>query len=237
MKISLYPTLGVFLFALALQSSTSSTDIRQNCPYCPDIVLVKGGNLRISGTDEVLNIADYYIGKYEVTQAQWMAIMDNNPSLHAGCEQCPVEQVSWHDAQEYLRRLNKKSGKSYRLPTEAEWEYAAKGGKLARNLRYAGSNNLDEVAWYSDNAEGNSHPVGEKRANELGLHDMSGNVWEWCLDQYRAKANTNLGMLRGGAWTSWEGYCTPQFQNSYYSKQHGCETDGFRVAHPALIDL
>lgn len=237
MKIALYTSSAVLSLALSFQSSNPITTTGQDCPYCPETVLVKGGNLRINGTDELLNIADYYIGKYEVTQAQWAAIMDNNPSLHTGCEECPVERVSWHDAHEYLRRLNKKSGKSYRLPTEAEWEYAAKGGKLSRNLRYAGSNDLMEVAWYGENAESTSHPVGQKKANELGLHDMSGNVWEWCLDQYHAKANTNLGMLRGGAWTSWEGYCTPQFQNSYYSKQHGCETDGFRVAHPALIDL
>lgn len=228
-KTILLPGFGLSLVTL------SGIPSQQDCSYCPETILVKGGVL-ITDQQDSLHLTDYYIGKYEVTQAQWVAVMGTNPSKHQGCNDCPVEQVSWDDANTYLRRLNKLSGKSYRLPFEAEWEYAATGGRFTRHLQYAGSNDLDQVAWHGENAGHQTHPVGTKKPNELGLYDFSGNVWEWCADIYRG-GRTQNGMLRGGAWTSWENYCTPHFRNDYYSRQHACETDGFRVAHPVMIDL
>ena len=131
---------------------------------------------------------DFFIGQTEVTQAQWKAVMVNNPSYFKG-DDLPVENVSWNDTMEFCKRLNR-SGKAPRgwiftLPTEAQWEYAARGGHKSRGYKYcSGSNNTDEVAWYIRNSGHKTHPVATKRANELGLYDMSGNVWEWCLDWY-----------------------------------------------------
>jgi len=131
-------------------------------------------------------VNDFYIGKYEVTQGQWQRIMGNNPSYFKNCgDNCPVEQVSWNDAQDFIRRLNSRSGKQYRLPTEAEWEYAARSG--GRSEKYTGGNDVDAVAWYRSNSGSKTHPVGQKRPNGLGLYDMSGNVWEWCSDWYGKK--------------------------------------------------
>ena len=197
-------------------SSESSYDD----PYIGRMVLVKGGIFQMGDangeSDEKpvhsVSLNNFYMGKTEVTQAQWQAIMGSNPSSFKNCDQCPVESVSWNDVQEFIKKLNAKTGKTYRLPTEAEWEYAARGGKSS-TYTYAGSNTVDEVAWYSSNSGSKTHPVGEKKANELGLYDMSGNVWEWCqdwyADDYYAKSpssnppgpTTGSGRVcRGGSW-------------------------------------
>ncbi len=157
-------------------------------------------------------VDDFYIGKYEVTQGQWKAIMGNNPSSFSNCgDNCPVENISWNDAQEFINKLNKKTGKNYRLPTEAEWEYAARSG--GRSEKYSGGNDIDSVAWYKKNSGSKTHPVGQKSANGLGLYDMSGNVWEWVNDWYsssyysKSPKNNPKGpdigsarVLRGGSW-------------------------------------
>jgi formylglycine-generating enzyme required for sulfatase activity len=158
-----------------------------------------------------VTLSNFYIGKYEITQAQWEAVMGNNPSSFSGCDNCPVENVSWNDVQDFIRKLNAVTGKNYRLPTEAEWEYAARGGNQSKNYKYSGSNSVSEVAWYNSNSGSKTHTVGQKKANELGIYDMSGNVYEWCqdwYDTYSSSSQTNptgayfgsYRVYRGGSW-------------------------------------
>ena len=144
---------------------------------------------------------DYYIGETQVTQALWQAVMGNNPSSFHG-DNLPVVSVSWDDCQKFIQRLNKKTGKTFRLPTEAEWEYAARGGKKSHHTQYSGSNKIKDVAWYDGNSGSKTHPVKTKHANELGIYDMSGNVWEWCQDwfgNYGSDAQTNPTGPKSGA--------------------------------------
>lgn len=138
---------------------------------------------------------NYEMGKYEVTQKEWREVMGSNPSKFSSCgDICPVEQVSWNNVQEFISKLNSKTGKQYRLPTEAEWEYACHGGSQSE---YCGGN-LDAVGWYRDNSNGQTHPVGQKQANGYGLYDMSGNVWEWMENKYDNEHDWRV--LRGGSW-------------------------------------
>lgn len=128
-------------------------------------------------------VSGFWMGKYPVTQRLWQAVMKNNPSNFTG-ERRPVEQVSWNDAQEFLARLNQLTEKKFRLPTGAEWEYAARGGRFSQGYKYAGSDRANQVAWHEENSQDKTHEVGLLLPNELGLCDMSGNVWEWCGDLY-----------------------------------------------------
>ena len=137
-------------------------------------------------THQVTLTRSYLICETEVTQALWQAVMGTNPSYFTGDLNRPVEQVSWNDCQAFISKLNQMTGRTFRLPTEAEWEFAARGGNNSQGYKYAGSNNIDDVAWYQSNANNTTHPVGMKQPNELGLYDMSGNVLEWCQDWYAA---------------------------------------------------
>jgi len=234
-------------------SSVTSTPLDANSdPFRQQMVRVKGGAFLMGSPDadkdadndekpqHSVTLSDFSIGKYEVTQAQWRAVMGKDPSSFKGCDQCPVENVSLNDIQEFLKVLNAKTGKKYRLPTEAEWEYAARGGNQSVGYTYAGSNALAEVGWCNDNSSSKTHPVGQKKANELGLYDMSGNVYEWCQDwrgDYSSTAQTNPKgaisgsdrVIRGGSWYFIARFCrvsyrslnTPTYRNDYL---------GFRLA-------
>lgn len=167
-------------------------------------------------------VDSFYIGKYEVTQEDWFAIMGYNPSQFKECDNCPVEQISWNDAQEYINKLNQKTGKKYRLPTEAEWEYAARSG--GKKEKYAGSNDLDKVACYKKNSGDKTSQVGQKQPNGLGIYDMTGNNWELVQDWYdenyykNSPKNNPKGpdsgeyrVYRGGSW-----FFDPYFQRVSY---------------------
>lgn len=172
-------------------------------PGEPEMVFVQGGTFLMGCTVEqgsdcyaaespshLVTVSDFYIGKYEITQAQWEAVMgmdisqQHDKSYDGEDFNIPMNSVSWYDVQEFIHRLNALTGKQYRLPTEAEWEYAARGGKQSCGYKYSGSNNIEQVAWHSGNSNEIIHQVGTKNPNELGIYDMSGNVWEWCSDWY-----------------------------------------------------
>jgi len=133
-----------------------------------------------------VTLSDYWMGETQVTQALWRAVMGENPSGFRGDPNLPVEHVSWLDCKDFIHKLNRLTGKEFRLPTEAQWEFAARGGNLGKDNRYlyAGGNDIDDVAWYDENSMGKTHPVRKRDPNELGLYDMTGNVWEWCNDWY-----------------------------------------------------
>ena len=173
-------------------------------------------------THQVTLTNDYYIGKYEVTQALWKAVMGKKPSKFKG-DNLPVEQVSWDDCQKFISKLNRITGKTFRLPTEAEWEYAARGGNKSRGYQYSGSNNLSDVAWFLDNSGEMTHAVGTKQPNELGIYDMSGNVFEWCQDrfgEYDSSSQVNptgansgfYRVYRGGSWSDNDRYCRSSYR-------------------------
>ncbi|MBD5319777.1 MAG: formylglycine-generating enzyme family protein [Bacteroides sp.] len=181
-------------------------------------------------------VSTFYIGKTEVTQALWTAVMGRNPSYHKG-QNLPVEKVSWNDCQKFIDRLNRITGRNFRLPTEAEWEYAARAGKRSRGYEYSGSNNIESVGWDNGNYDYSTHPVGSKLANELGLYDMSGNVWEWTSDlwsdSYSSYRNGgpsgSYRVNRGGSYNFSAGYCRSAYRNCFDSGDRYSFL-GFRLA-------
>ena len=188
-----------------------------------------------------VTLSNYYIGETEVTQELWETVMGSNPSEFKG-PKLPVENVSWYDCQEFILKLNEKTGKTFRLPTEAEWEYAARGGKKSKGYTYSGSNTIDDVAWYVDNSGETTHEVGTKQANELGIYDMTGNVWEWCQDWFgetyyenssttdpQGPASGTYRVLRGGGWWSVAGGCRVAYRNGDSPGYRNYDL-GFRLA-------
>ena len=174
-----------------------------------EMVAVKGGTFTMGATSEQggdcegdekpthsVTLSDYYIGKFEVTQALWRAVMGSNPSYFK-VDNLPVDNVSWNYCQEFIKKFNQMTGQNFRLPTEAEWEYAARGGNKSNGYKYSGSSNIGNVAWYWDNGDNKTHPVGTKSPNELGIYDMSGNVWEWCQAGTETTAAVVRATLKG----------------------------------------
>ena len=216
-----------------------------------NMVKVEGGTFTMGATPEQGNdalanekpahqvtLSDYYIGRYEVTQKEWQAVMGKNPSYNKG-DNLPVERVSWNDCQSFIYKLNQLTGLKFRLPTEAQWEYAARGGKQSRGLKYSGSDNAKNIAWYEKNSGSKTHQVGTKEPNELGIYDMSGNVWEWCGDwygSYSSSAQTNptgpssgsFRVQRGGSWDSGAWGCRVS-DRFHILPSHRNGNDGFRV--------
>ena len=198
-----------------------------------NMVAVEGGTFMMgrktkwyeTGDEEEhqVTLSSYSIGRYEVTQEEWEAVMGSNPSKFKGAR-LPVENVSWEDCQAFISKLNDMTGKRFRLPTEAEWEFAARGGNASEGYKYSGGDDIEAVAWYDDNSDGKTHEVGTKAPNELDLYDMSGNVWEWCQDwsgEYISSAQMDpIGpsqgscrVLRGGSWGSNAGGCRVSIRN------------------------
>ena len=201
-----------------------------------NMVYVEGGSFMMGATAEQgsdaldnekpahqVTLSSFSIGRYEVTQEEWQAVMGSNPSEFKGSRK-PVEQVSWNDCESFISKLNSITGKNFRLPTEAEWEFASRGGIKSQGYKYSGSNNLNSVAWYYDNSGNTTHDVGLKSPNELGIYDMSGNVWEWCSDwygNYSSSSQTNptgsysgsSHVLRGGCWGDDARYCRSAYRD------------------------
>lgn len=222
-----------------------------------DMIFVEGGTF-IMGSEDAeawdrekpvhkVKLSGFYIARYPVTQALWKAIMEgvNNPSYFKG-DSRPVETVSWKDAQDFIKALNYKKNRNYRLPTEAEWEYAAQGGRNSKGYIYAGSNYLKEVGFYDANSYGETKDVGLKEPNELGLCDMSGNIWEWCSDKYSDsyyQECLNKGIvlnpigpiqgsgriIRGGNWGSSLQFCRSAYRDSNVLRARSGSI-GFRLA-------
>lgn len=215
------------------------------------MIAVEGGLFQMGATSEQgedardnespvhqVQLESFYIAECEVTQTQWKKIMGENLSEFKD-DTHPVEMVNWEDAQKFCRELSALTGKTYQLPTEAQWEYAARGGKNSQKYKYSGSDELDAVAWYKQNSNAKTNPVKQKRANELGLYDMSGNVWEWCSDWYgtysSSMQNNPTGassgqsrVLRGGSWYCDAQYCRVSFRGYAAPSDRG-DGSGFRV--------
>ena len=202
------------------------------------MVAVEGGTFTMGASSEQgsdayddekpthqVTLSDFSIGETEVTEGLWTAVMGSNPSNNKKGDNYPVEYVTWNDCQTFIAKLNELTGEAFRLPTEAEWEFAARGGTQSQGYKYSGSNTIGDVAWYYDNSGNAKHPVATKAANELGLYDMSGNVWEWCQDWYGSYSSgaqtdptgptTGSGRVkRGGSWDDDAGNC--RVSNRYF---------------------
>jgi len=257
--------LQIFWHPILEGAGSSNWQFRLSAKLSP-WVFVEGGTFQMGSNDgdsdekpvHQVTVTSFYIGKYEVTQKEWRDVMGSNPSNWKG-DNLPVEKISWYDAVEYCNKLSLKEGltpcysgsgkgiscnwnaNGYRLPTEAEWEFAARGGNQSKGYKYSGSNDIGTVAWYGSNSGDKTQAVGTKQANELGIHDMSGNVWEWCWDWYdsgyyaKSQSSDPIGagsgsyrVLRGGSWGNGGIFCrvsdrsvnNPDFSISY---------DGVRV--------
>lgn len=221
-----------------------------------EMVYVSGGTFMMGATAEQVGdareseypvhkvtLSDYYIGKTEVTQELWETVMGYNPSSEYFIgDNLPVNDVSWYDCQEFIKKLNKLTGMTFRLPTEAEWEYAARGGSKSKGYKYSGSNNIDKVAWYDVNSSTISK-VGAKQPNELGIYDMSGNVLEWCDDYFylyssedqidprcSSSIESDFRVCRGGTWNGYARYCRVS-NRAENDPEEGLASFGFRLVY------
>ncbi|MGH9754982.1 MAG: SUMF1/EgtB/PvdO family nonheme iron enzyme, partial [Blastocatellia bacterium] len=223
----------------------SFTDDLNGVPL--EMIFVPGGTFKMGAPkgfwrfDEKplhdVTVPAFYIGKYQITQAQWEAVMGNNPSYFKGDPALPVENVSWNDAKEFCKKLSQMTGKDYRLPSEAEWEYACRAGTTGD---YAGD--LDAMAWYTENSGGKTHPVGQKQPNAVGLYDMHGNVWEWCEDAWHndysgaptdgsawlSGGDSSRRVLRDGSYFYLARLCRSAYRGSYVARDLVLNV-GFRV--------
>jgi formylglycine-generating enzyme required for sulfatase activity len=260
--------LGILLFFLVssfyIESSETPLVTESNLV---EMAFVAGGTLQIGSNDDApykqlghkVTVSDFYIGKYEVTQKLYESVMGKNPAeFKSSGEDAPVERVSWYDAVEFCNKLSdieslercySGSGRKthcdfmangYRLPTEAEWEYAGRGGNKSEGYKHSGSNDIGSVAWYSSNSDSKTQSVGSKQANELGIYDMSGNVWEWCNDwygDYSSSAQTNprglrsgsFRVLRGGSWHVDVTSCSTATRYMFHPPALGHFDIGFRL--------
>jgi formylglycine-generating enzyme required for sulfatase activity len=221
-----------------------------------ELVKIPAGNFTMGSNEyndekppHKVTLKEFYLGKYPVTQEQYQAVMGNNPSefkgnLFKSNPKNPVEKVSWNDAQEFCKKINQKTGKKYRLPSEAEWEYACRAGTQTRYYFGDDEKQLGEYAWYGQNSGSKTHPVGQKKPNNWGLFDMSGNVWEWCEDGWHENyqnapkdetawndnhSKTKYRVLRGGSWFYTPRDCRSAFRNIGDSRIIAI---GFRVVSP-----
>ena len=250
-------TLAILLILLATLASCKNMQTFTVNGVSFNMIRVQGGRFNmgaqsdnLSGTNydskadsdegpvHSVRLRTYFIGETEVTQELWQAVMGSNPSCFTG-DSLPVEQVSWVDVQNFLLQLNRLTGRRFRLPAESEWEYAARGGKKSHDYKYSGSDTIANAAWYRGNSDNHSHPVKTKSANELGLYDMSGNVWEWCqdwYDDYSSDAQTtptkpseySVRVHRGGSWCDLPGCCRVSYRGNY-GPNYGDKDLGFRL--------
>lgn len=243
------------LLCLALSAGCSKDFTEKVAGVSFEMVYVQGGMFSMGATSEQdasdphtdeypvhsVVLPDYYIGKFEVTQELWEKVMGSNPSSFKKGNDYPVENVSWNDAQAFLTKLNQLTGKKYALPTEAQWEYAARGGVKSNGYKYSGSNTVGDVAWYDGNSESSTHPVGAKQPNELGIYDMGGNVLEWCSDWYDPNYYSNSPqanptgpasgtdrVMRGGSWYYDARYCRVSHRD-LINPDTRLDSRGFRV--------
>ena len=244
-----------FVFSSSYAQNSNKTFTVKGVSFT--MVYVEGGSFIMGDTsgnpNELLNmnkpphrvtVSSFMIGKTEVTQALWKAVMGNNPSSTKGNSH-PVEYVSWNDCQKFITKLNKLTGQHFRLPTEAEWEFASRGGVKSRGYKYSGSNNIDKVAWYGNNSYLKTQPVATKTPNELGIHDMSGNVSEWCQNwtySYKTFPLTNpqgpsgtptynaFRAYRGGDISFKDGYHCKVYERGFGAPDYSTLFIGFRLA-------
>lgn len=229
---------------------TSQRYVANGVPFT--MVIVRGGSFVMGTNDQAseanfdefpahqVTLSTYSIGQTQVTQELWEAVMDYNPSLGVINPQNPVENVSWFECRQFINALNTLTGCQFRLPTEAEWEFAARGGNKSKHYKYSGSNNYDEVAWCELNSNDRTQPVGTKKANELGIYDMSGNVWEWCYDWWAMYSSESCidptgpetgtdRICRGGCMEGHVRFCRIGYRQ-YYSPETARRDLGLRIA-------
>ena len=239
MKFIKLSTMFLFLGLSVVRAQTKSFE--------PAMVYVEGGTFVMGNKNGELfekpahkvTVASFSMGKYEVTQVQWKAVMGKVSTLFELCDSCAMDHVTLYEVWEFIDKLNKLTGKKYRLPTESEWEFAARGGIKSKEYKYSGSNNLNEVSWNGDNSSSKVHPVGQKKSNELGLYDMTGNVDEYCSDVIKKynpknfssgtpfKPTDSIYAIRGSSWYNSDPYCSVAARNA--STPNSTFTTGFRL--------